>query len=68
MTQQETAPVPVQSKKTKQVTVTAGKSQLLGSAVTLFYPLRYSLCPNISCWSDFREAFTFSAFEKAMLH
>lgn len=64
MMQQETAPVPVLSKKTKQVTVTMGKSQLLDSAAILLYPVQCSLCPSSSCWPDFREAFTFSALKE----
>ena len=68
MTQPETATVSALSKKSKQVTVAVGKSQLLDSAVILFYPLQYFLCLNISCWSYSRGNFTFSAFEKAMLH
>lgn len=49
MKQQEAAPVPVPSKKTKQVTVTVGKAQMLDSAVILFHPVPYSLCPTSSC-------------------
>lgn len=65
MKRQKTALVPAPSKKTKQVTVIGGESHcwLLQSASCTLYNIPV---PNI-CWWDFRETFTFSAFDKAML-
>lgn len=68
MMQQERAPVPALSKKTEQVTVTVGESQLLALKSASSTPLQHSVCFNTSYWWDLREAFTSSAFERAMLH